>query len=262
MAGAELPKSRQVYISLRERIAHGYYDLNGGLPGEQALAAELACRASPCAGRSFRSKPTGSSAPAAARAHSSTPPASPRRSRWNSPTPWRSFRHGRSTKAQLLAFGYERATRGRVRGAAAARRRAGAEIHPHALASTASPSHTSRPMCPRRSAARSRKPNWPPRADAAAGARRLHRPQRDAGHRRGSRDARSRPRAADRRRRAAHFADAHGLRCVRSAASNICARSIGPTATRSAWNCAARTRTAAAAGSRRRRPPTSGHAHA
>lgn len=41
MAGAKLPKSRQVYISLRERIAHGYYDLNGGLPGEQSLAAEL-----------------------------------------------------------------------------------------------------------------------------------------------------------------------------------------------------------------------------
>ena len=41
MAGAKLPKSRQVYISLRERIAHGYYDVNGGLPGEQTLAAEL-----------------------------------------------------------------------------------------------------------------------------------------------------------------------------------------------------------------------------
>lgn len=41
MAGAKLPKSRQVYISLRERIAHGYYDVNGGLPGEQSLAAEL-----------------------------------------------------------------------------------------------------------------------------------------------------------------------------------------------------------------------------
>ncbi|MBX9759014.1 MAG: GntR family transcriptional regulator [Beijerinckiaceae bacterium] len=41
MAGAKLPKSRQVYISLRERIAHGYYDINGGLPGEQSLAAEL-----------------------------------------------------------------------------------------------------------------------------------------------------------------------------------------------------------------------------
>jgi GntR family transcriptional regulator len=41
MAGAKLPKSREVYISLRERIAHGYYDVNGGLPGEQSLAAEL-----------------------------------------------------------------------------------------------------------------------------------------------------------------------------------------------------------------------------
>ncbi len=36
-----LSKSRQVYIALRERIARGVYDQNGGLPGEQTLAAEL-----------------------------------------------------------------------------------------------------------------------------------------------------------------------------------------------------------------------------
>ena len=47
MAGSEiskrpsLPKSRQVYIALRERIARGVYDQNGGLPGEQTLAAEM-----------------------------------------------------------------------------------------------------------------------------------------------------------------------------------------------------------------------------
>ncbi len=48
MAGSKLSnrphlsKSRQVYIALRERIARGAYDQDGGLPGEQALAAEFA----------------------------------------------------------------------------------------------------------------------------------------------------------------------------------------------------------------------------
>jgi GntR family transcriptional regulator len=47
MAGSKLfrrpslSKSRQVYIALRERITRGVYDQNGGLPGEQTLAAEM-----------------------------------------------------------------------------------------------------------------------------------------------------------------------------------------------------------------------------
>ena len=47
MAGSKLfrrpslSKSRQVYIALRERITRGFYDQNGGLPGEQTLAAEM-----------------------------------------------------------------------------------------------------------------------------------------------------------------------------------------------------------------------------
>lgn len=47
MAGTQLSrrpplsKSRQVYIALRERIARGHYDQDGGLPGEQTLAGEF-----------------------------------------------------------------------------------------------------------------------------------------------------------------------------------------------------------------------------
>ncbi len=38
MAGAELSKTRQIYLVLRDRIARGEFDLRGVLPGEQALA--------------------------------------------------------------------------------------------------------------------------------------------------------------------------------------------------------------------------------
>jgi GntR family transcriptional regulator len=41
MPSSKLPKSRQVYIALRDRIAQGFYDPVGGLPGEQTLAAEF-----------------------------------------------------------------------------------------------------------------------------------------------------------------------------------------------------------------------------
>ena len=47
MAGSKLFRrpslstSRQVYIALRERITRSVYDQNGGLPGEQTLAAEM-----------------------------------------------------------------------------------------------------------------------------------------------------------------------------------------------------------------------------
>lgn len=41
MPASKLPKSRQVYIALRDRIAQGFYDPVGGLPGEQTLAAEF-----------------------------------------------------------------------------------------------------------------------------------------------------------------------------------------------------------------------------
>jgi GntR family transcriptional regulator len=41
MPASKLPKSRQVYIALRDRIAQGFYDPMGGLPGEQSLAAEF-----------------------------------------------------------------------------------------------------------------------------------------------------------------------------------------------------------------------------
>ena len=42
MAGTELSKTRQVYLALRDRIARGIFARDGGLPGEQALAAEFA----------------------------------------------------------------------------------------------------------------------------------------------------------------------------------------------------------------------------
>jgi DNA-binding GntR family transcriptional regulator len=41
MAGTELSKTRQVYLALRDRIERGVFAREGGLPGEQALAAEL-----------------------------------------------------------------------------------------------------------------------------------------------------------------------------------------------------------------------------
>jgi GntR family transcriptional regulator len=40
LAGAELPKTRQVYLVLRERIANGGLNAGDTLPGEQALAGE------------------------------------------------------------------------------------------------------------------------------------------------------------------------------------------------------------------------------
>jgi GntR family transcriptional regulator len=40
LAGVELPKARQVYLVLRERIASGGLSSGDALPGEQALAAE------------------------------------------------------------------------------------------------------------------------------------------------------------------------------------------------------------------------------
>ncbi|MTW18770.1 UTRA domain-containing protein [Rhodoplanes serenus] len=41
MAGAELSKTRQVYLALRDRIARGVFARDGGLPGEQTLAVEF-----------------------------------------------------------------------------------------------------------------------------------------------------------------------------------------------------------------------------
>lgn len=41
MPASKLPKSQQVYLALRDRIAQGFYDPVGGLPGEQTLAAEF-----------------------------------------------------------------------------------------------------------------------------------------------------------------------------------------------------------------------------
>lgn len=41
MAFGKLPKTRRVYITLHDRIVQGIYDSVGGLPGEQALAAEF-----------------------------------------------------------------------------------------------------------------------------------------------------------------------------------------------------------------------------
>jgi GntR family transcriptional regulator len=41
MAVGKLPKTRRVYITLHDRIVQGIYDSVGGLPGEQALAAEF-----------------------------------------------------------------------------------------------------------------------------------------------------------------------------------------------------------------------------
>jgi len=41
MAVGKLPKTRRVYIALHDRIVQGIYDSVGGLPGEQALAAEF-----------------------------------------------------------------------------------------------------------------------------------------------------------------------------------------------------------------------------
>ena len=40
MAGVELPKTRQIYLVLRELIASGALGADGALPGEQLLAAE------------------------------------------------------------------------------------------------------------------------------------------------------------------------------------------------------------------------------
>lgn len=39
MVGVEVPKTRQIYLALRERIASGGFDAGAALPGEQALAA-------------------------------------------------------------------------------------------------------------------------------------------------------------------------------------------------------------------------------
>ncbi len=39
MAGVDLPKTRQIYLALRESIANGGFDGGAPLPGEQALAA-------------------------------------------------------------------------------------------------------------------------------------------------------------------------------------------------------------------------------
>jgi GntR family transcriptional regulator len=41
MAGAELSKTRRVYLALRDGIAKGNFRHAGGLPGEQALASEF-----------------------------------------------------------------------------------------------------------------------------------------------------------------------------------------------------------------------------
>ena len=41
MVGAELSKTRQIHLTLRDRIARGAFDRDGGLPGEQALAMEF-----------------------------------------------------------------------------------------------------------------------------------------------------------------------------------------------------------------------------
>ncbi|MGZ5811856.1 MAG: GntR family transcriptional regulator [Xanthobacteraceae bacterium] len=41
MVGSELSKTAQIYLTLRDRIARGEFDRNGGLPGEQALASEF-----------------------------------------------------------------------------------------------------------------------------------------------------------------------------------------------------------------------------
>ncbi len=41
MAGSELSKTRQIYLTLRDRIARGEFDRDGGLPGEQSLASEF-----------------------------------------------------------------------------------------------------------------------------------------------------------------------------------------------------------------------------
>jgi GntR family transcriptional regulator len=41
MAGSDVSKTRQIYLTLRDRIARGAFDRDGGLPGEQALAAEF-----------------------------------------------------------------------------------------------------------------------------------------------------------------------------------------------------------------------------
>jgi GntR family transcriptional regulator len=41
MAGSDLSKTRQIYLTLRDRIARGEFDRDGGLPGEQILASEF-----------------------------------------------------------------------------------------------------------------------------------------------------------------------------------------------------------------------------
>lgn len=41
MSATNLSKARRVYLGLRHRIADGFYDATGGLPGEQTLAAEF-----------------------------------------------------------------------------------------------------------------------------------------------------------------------------------------------------------------------------
>ena len=41
MAGSGVSKTRQIYLTLRDRIARGSFDRDGGLPGEQVLAEEF-----------------------------------------------------------------------------------------------------------------------------------------------------------------------------------------------------------------------------
>ena len=41
MVAVDVSKTRQIYLSLRERIARGEFDRDGGLPGEQTLALEF-----------------------------------------------------------------------------------------------------------------------------------------------------------------------------------------------------------------------------